>query len=93
MHCSCKERAAPRQSQAGLSSDLDALAAYVASLNAFASSPYRNSDGSLTANGVAGRAIFVNLNCAQCHGGPNFTDSAAANLTTSGPSNSDQWTG
>ncbi len=60
--------------KAGLSADLDALAAYVASLNAFATSPHRNADGSLTADGVAGKAIFQNLGCAQCHGGSNFTE-------------------
>ena len=43
-------------SKAGLSSDLDALAAYVASLNVFAASPNRATDGSLTADGIAGKA-------------------------------------
>ena len=35
---------------------------------------------SLTADGVAGRAIFQAQGCAQCHGGANFTDSGAATL-------------
>ena len=39
--------------KAGLSADLDALAAYVASLDAFSPSPHRNADGTLTADGVS----------------------------------------
>ena len=39
-------------------------------------SPYRNPDGSLTADGVAGKALFDKLGCDFCHGGPDFTDSA-----------------
>ena len=66
--------------KAGLSADLDALAAYVASLSTFANSPHRNADGSLTAAAVAGREVFRTANCAQCHGGAAFTISAAANL-------------
>jgi mono/diheme cytochrome c family protein len=66
--------------KAGLSADLDALAAYVASLNTFANSPRRNADGSLTAAAVAGREVFRANNCAQCHGGASFTISAAGNL-------------
>jgi YVTN family beta-propeller protein len=65
--------------KAGLSSDLDALAAYVASLNVFASSPHRNADGTLTADAVAGREIFRTRNCASCHGGTKFTNSANNN--------------
>lgn len=63
--------------KAGISSDLDALAAYVSSLTTFASSPYRNGDGTLTADGNAGKTIFQNKNCAQCHNGANFTESGA----------------
>lgn len=62
----------------GVSADLDALAAYVASLNTFAISPYRNTDGSLTAQGVSGRNVFIAKNCAACHGGTNFTISQNA---------------
>jgi YVTN family beta-propeller protein len=62
--------------KAGLSADLDALAAYVKSLNAFASSPLRQSDGSLTAAASAGRTLFAAKNCASCHGGDSFTISA-----------------
>jgi len=66
--------------KAGLSADLDALAAYVASLSTVANSPRRNADGSLTAAAVAGREVFRAANCAQCHGGAAFTISASANL-------------
>jgi YVTN family beta-propeller protein len=64
--------------KAGVSADLDALAAYVASLNAFAPSPNRNADGSLTAAALAGKAVFKSLNCARCHGGNDFTLSGDA---------------
>ncbi len=60
---------------AGRSAELDALAAYVASLNRFNRSPFRNTDGTLTSDGVAGRALFAQLNCASCHSGRDFTDS------------------
>lgn len=63
--------------KAGKSDDLDALAAYVASLSRFADSPERNVDGTLTAEALAGKALFVSAGCAQCHGGEGFTDSPA----------------
>lgn len=64
---------------AGRSSELDALAAYVASLgnDHLPRSPHRAADGTLTAAGTAGRNLFVSLNCAACHGGDGFTDSTA----------------
>ena len=61
--------------KAGLSADLDALAAYVASLNEFADSPHRNGDGTLTADAMIGRDVFRRENCAGCHSGTEFTDS------------------
>lgn len=61
--------------KAGLSPDLDALAAYVASLAAVPRSPYRNSDGSLTDDAQAGRTLFLELGCDSCHSGDEFTDS------------------
>lgn len=64
--------------KAGSSADLDALAAYVASLNTFAPSPHRNADGTLTADAVAGETIFQMKDCAQCHGGSNLTDSVTS---------------
>jgi mono/diheme cytochrome c family protein len=68
------------QAKAGLSADLDALAAYVGSLATFANSPYRNTDGTLTTQAVAGRAVFESSNCASCHGGTKFTVSGAVTL-------------
>lgn len=62
----------------GRSQDLDDLAAYVTSLarDALPRSPYRQSDGGLTAEGQAGRAIFDSLNCSSCHDPlVGFTDS------------------
>ena len=74
---------------AGRSADLDALAAYVTSLSTQDSSPHRNADGSLTAAASAGRTVFMNSNCAQCHSGAPFTNSALnvfANIGTIKPS-------
>lgn len=61
--------------KASLSPQLDALAAYLDSLRELPASPYRDADGSLTADGEAGRVIFISAGCASCHGGPQFTDS------------------
>jgi hypothetical protein len=66
--------------KAGLSAELDALAAYVTSLEHVNPSPYRNSDGSLTPEAVAGKARFEKLGCNFCHGGNDFTDSARGML-------------
>ena len=62
--------------KAGVSADLDALAAYVSSLASFGHSPNRNQDGTFTALALAGREVFQQQNCAQCHSGAKFTDSA-----------------
>jgi len=75
--------------KAGVSAELDALAAYVASLNSFALSPHRNADGSLTAAAVAGRQVFESMNCASCHGGTAFTNSGNANPQDVGTINAD----
>lgn len=66
--------------KAGLSLSLDALAAYVSSLIAVHPSPYRNADGSLTADGQAGKILFQQLNCSTCHAGNDFTDSQSGAL-------------
>jgi hypothetical protein len=66
------------QSKAGLSPDLDALADYVSSLTDPGFSPFRQADGSLTANGVAGKALFNSLGCQTCHSGPKLSDSPSA---------------
>ncbi len=61
--------------KAGINEDLDALAAYVASLKEVPASPFRQQDGSLTAQGKVGETIYRQLNCATCHAGNAFTDS------------------
>jgi mono/diheme cytochrome c family protein len=73
--------------KAGLSLELDALAAYVSSLAQVHPSPYRNPDGSLTDDGAAGRGIFQRpeVGCARCHGGPDFTDSRLKSQVPAGP--------
>jgi YVTN family beta-propeller protein len=70
--------------KAGVSADLDALAAYVASLTTFTRSPHRNADGSLTTLAMQGRTVFQNANCGSCHAGAKFTDSANATLDNVG---------
>lgn len=79
--------------KAGLSADLDALTAYVASLASFAPTPFRSDDGSptgaLSTAASAGRAVFQAQNCAACHGGTAFTSSATVapmNIGTIKPS-------
>jgi len=67
-------------SKAGRSLPLDALAAYVSSLIAVHPSPYCNADGSLTADGQAGKVLFQQLNCSTCHAGNDFTDSQSGAL-------------
>lgn len=70
--------------KSGLSADLDALAAYVASLNAFAPSPHRPGPGSLSPAGLEGKDLFTSMNCASCHGGTAFTSSASNTLSNIG---------
>lgn len=61
---------------AGRSADLDALAAYLASLTKTGASPARSTAASLPADALAGRTIFKAQNCASCHSGATFTNSA-----------------
>ncbi|MEM7111379.1 MAG: PKD domain-containing protein [Chloroflexota bacterium] len=75
--------------KAGLSTDLDALAAYVTSLISIPDSPYRNSNGSLSGDAIAGQAVFQSQNCAQCHSGMPFSDSALNNFHDIGTLTSD----
>ena len=70
--------------KAGVSADLDALAAYLASLNSFDQSPQRSSSGALSTLAGEGRTVFTTLNCASCHGGSTFTNSAVNNPTNIG---------
>lgn len=65
------------ESKTGLGSDLDALAAYLGSLTSAGVSPHRAVDSSLTPGATAGRQIFMQENCASCHGGAAFSDSVS----------------
>ena len=64
----------------GLSPELDALAAYLASLDTVPPSPFRQPNGALTPDAVAGRVLFTELSCFSCHAGNSFTDSTRALL-------------
>ena len=60
---------------AGLSQDLDALAAYFATFDQVPRSPFRNPDGSFTKDALLGRKVYEKAACPACHSGPDFTDS------------------
>ena len=64
--------------KAGLSPDLDALAAYVSSLDTFPRSPFRDPTGALTESAQRGRMLFesTETGCTSCHSGDAMTDSA-----------------
>ena len=64
--------------KAGLSDDLDALAAYVANLTTELRSPHRQPNGAMTAEALAGKALFDSelTGCTTCHSCPRLTDSA-----------------
>lgn len=64
----------------GVSADLDALAAYVASLTSLEASPHQNNDGSLSTDALAGQQVYKDQQCFTCHSGDNFTDSGPNNL-------------
>lgn len=75
--------AGPSATLSGLSTELDALAAYVASLGneSVPRSPHRDPDtGEMTEAALRGREAFIALNCMSCHDGAKLTDSAHANL-------------
>ena len=61
--------------KAGLSAELDALAAYVDSLTREAESPFRPSAESLSAAAQEGRQAFADQGCLACHAVPLLTDS------------------
>jgi large repetitive protein len=63
--------------KAGVSADLDALALYLGSLNSVAPSPFLAANGVLSNAAQNGKALFQDLNCASCHSGMAFTNSAA----------------
>ncbi|MGF1453674.1 MAG: PKD domain-containing protein [Opitutales bacterium] len=59
--------------------EMAALAAYLTSLgnSSLPRSPYRGSDGGLTTEALAGKAVFesAGMDCMSCHSGPDYTDS------------------
>ncbi len=61
--------------KAGYSVELDALAAYVSSLDRVNPSPFRQQDGTLTTSGWRGLELFQSSGCPECHSGSDFTDS------------------
>jgi PKD domain/Di-haem oxidoreductase, putative peroxidase len=69
----CSDTLGP--SKAGRSAELDALVAYLDHLRGqVPRSPYRNIDGSPTADAVEGGAIFQREGCESCHRSPDYTD-------------------
>lgn len=63
--------------KAGLDADLDAMAAWVATLTRFGVSPHRRDDDAAWRQRYArGEAVFRAAGCGDCHAGPRFTDSA-----------------
>ena len=64
---------------AGLSEDLDALAAFTHSLQ-YRPNPFRSPDGSLSPKAERGQAIFerADVGCTACHAAPLYTDSTLA---------------
>lgn len=71
--------------KAGLDEDLDALAAYVESLNAdsLPRSHYRITASTMTAAGVSGEAVFIESGCSDCHLGKAYTDGLTHDVGTS----------
>ncbi len=74
----------PASGKTGLSPELDALAAYVASLGPATTprSPHRNPDGTLPAAALRGRDVFHALDCASCHSGPGLTHGVRGPVST-----------
>ncbi|HKY90430.1 MAG TPA: galactose oxidase-like domain-containing protein [Nevskiaceae bacterium] len=70
--------------KAGVSAPLDALAAYVGSLDTFERSPYRAGNATLTPLAASGRTLFTTLGCQRCHAGAAYTGSGANTLVDVG---------
>ncbi len=62
--------------KAGVSADLDALAAYMKSLKTYPASPFRKADGTATDAGIAGKTAFAQYRCGTCHAGSKMTISS-----------------
>lgn len=63
------------ESKAGLSVELDALAAYLESLTAYPPSPYNRPGGNMTDEAWAGYSLFAELECHFCHAGNQYSNS------------------
>ena len=63
--------------KAGLSVELDALAAYLESLDTYPPSPFKAQDGSLTEEALAGFGLFQELECFFCHAGKQYSNSSS----------------
>lgn len=72
------------QAKAGLSTDLDALAAFVNSLTVAPASPYRTNGGAYTALANQGYTAFINQRCNACHTVGTYTNSTTNNLVDVG---------
>ena len=70
--------------KAGLSAELDALAAYVSRLGkeSLPRSPYRASGGGLSQAAQAGKTTFVSEGCQSCHSGSAYTDGKVHDVGT-----------
>ena len=68
--------------KAGVSRELDDLAAYLSSLDRYPDSPYKGDDGLLTAGGLAGKRVFEEKSCAACHSGVDFSDDGTHDVGT-----------
>ncbi|MAQ13486.1 MAG: hypothetical protein CMN30_01605 [Sandaracinus sp.] len=71
--------------KAGRSAELDALAAYLASLRAVGTSPDRRADEAFATERARGEALFDGAGCGTCHEGPGFTDGLRHDVGTLGP--------
>ena len=67
--------------KAGFSADLDALAAYMESLQTVDQSPWKNADGTMTSAALNGESLFITKGCASCHEGSLFTAVSYTHLT------------
>ncbi|MCG8311910.1 MAG: Ig-like domain-containing protein [Pseudomonadales bacterium] len=68
--------------KSGLSTDLDALATYVSSLDRVAKSPFKTDTGALTESALRGQRIFNSLDCGDCHSGSPYSDTQRHQLDT-----------
>ncbi|CAM2010779.1 immunoglobulin domain-containing protein [Acanthopleuribacter pedis] len=71
--------------KAGRSAELDAMSDYLTSLDAstLPRSPFRQANGDMTSDAVAGAQVFIEQNCASCHNpAQEYTDRQIRNVGT-----------